>query len=89
MEKNYSPFAIVEIGGGIICILVGISGFLKGAGIVGAFQILFIGAGLLLYGLTNNNSDKSERGKMLSNMASVFMIVASILYFYIYFYGSK
>lgn len=89
MEKNHSPFAIVEIGCGVICILLGINGFLKHAGFVGIFQILFLGGGLLLYGLTNNNTDKSERGKMLSNTASVFMIATSILYFYNSFYGSK
>ncbi len=89
MDKNYSPFAIVEIGCGIICLLLGVNGFLKSDSYIPIFQILFLGAGLLLYGLTNNNTDKSERGKMLSNIASIFMIATSVLYFYIYFYGSK
>ncbi len=89
MEKNHSPFAIVEIGCGIICILLGIKGVLKSDGFIPIFQILFLGIGLLLYGLTNNNTDKSEHGKTLSNFASIFMIATSILYFHIYFYGSK
>ncbi len=89
MEKKHSPFAIVEIGSGIICILAGISSFLKEGRLILTFQILFLGFGLLLYGLTNNNADKSERSKLLSHIASVFMIVTSILYFFNYFYGSE
>ncbi len=72
MEKKHSPLAIFEIGSGIICILIGVSGFVQYVSFVVVFQILFLGAGLLLYGLTNNNADKSERGKMLSNIASIF-----------------
>jgi predicted membrane protein len=89
MKKNHSPFAVVEIGGGIICFLIGISGFLQHVDFLLIIQILFLGVGLLLYGLTNNNTDKSERGKMLSNIASIFMIIVGILSFYNYFYNSK
>ena len=89
MNKNHSPFAIIEIGSGIICLLLGVIGFVKEGEIIMPLHIIFLGFGLLLYGLTNNNADKSERGKMLSNIASIFLIVASILFFYNYFYGSK
>jgi hypothetical protein len=89
MEKNHSPFAIVEIGGGIICLLIGVSGFLQNSNFILIFQNLFLGAGLLLYGLTNNNTDKSARGKMLSNIAAIFIIIVGLLSFYNYFYNSK
>lgn len=89
MEKNHSPFAIVEIGGGIIGLLIGISGFLLQDNLIINFQLLFLGAGLLLYGLSNNKADKSERGKMFVNAASICIIVAAILSFLDYYYRHK
>lgn len=90
MKENQSPFAIVQIGIGIVCILVGIGGFTLHENALLSLQNVFLGAGVLLYGLTNNNTDKSAKGKTLSYIASVFMILASVLIIYaIFFYHSK
>jgi hypothetical protein len=90
MGKNFSPFAVVEIGGGIICLLIGVSEILQqNVSFTLILQLLLLGGGLLCYGLANNNTDKSERGGMLSNLGGVFMIIVGILSLYNYFYSSK
>ena len=89
MEKNHSPFAIVEIGAGIICLLMALSdAFLETISIL-TIQMTFLGAALLFYGLSNNKADTSERGKMMVNAASICIIIAAILSFLNYYYRHK
>ncbi len=82
MEKNQSVFAIVQIGIGIISILMGISVFIVSVNYISGLNLLLMGTGVLLYGLTNNNADKSSKGKMLSFIASIFIVIASILKYF-------
>lgn len=89
MENNKSPFAVVQIGAGVICLLIGVSTFLVSVNFILGATLLFLGAGILLHGITNNNTDKSERGKMLSRIATVCVIIASGLIFYNMFFNSK
>lgn len=86
MEKNHSPFAIIEIGGGIICFLMVVSSFVLQDVSTTTFQLLFLGVAILLYGLSNNNTDKSKRGKMMSAIASVCIIISAIISFYGYYH---
>ncbi|MDQ3041826.1 MAG: hypothetical protein M3R11_05530 [Acidobacteriota bacterium] len=62
---------------------------MKSANYMLASEALFLGAGILLYGLANNNKDKSEKGKMLSSMGSVFYVLGAILIFYNTFFHTK
>jgi hypothetical protein len=90
MENNKSPFAIVQIGVGIICLLIGIIIFLSfEVNYVLGATLLFLGTGILLHGVTNNNTDKSEKGKMLSLIATICVVIASGLIFYNMFFNSK
>jgi len=88
MEKKQSPFAIVQIGVGIACLLIGVSGFLLSVDYILALEGLFLGAAVLLYGLINNTV-KAEKGKILSYIASGCMIIAFILIFYNSFFNTK
>ncbi|MEO8072968.1 MAG: hypothetical protein ABI686_06945 [Acidobacteriota bacterium] len=89
MEKNHSPFAIIEIGGGIIGLLIAASSFILQDVSITTFHLIFLGVALLLYGLSNNSADKSKRGKMMVNAASVCLIFAAILGFFDYYYRHK
>ena len=89
MKENQSPYAIVQIGLGIVCILIGISGFITSTHYILALEAVFLGAGILLFGLANNNKDKSERGKTLSSIGWVFYILGALLIFYNIFFHSK
>lgn len=87
MRENQTPWAIVQIGLGIICILMGVSGFTLAVQYNLALELIFFGVGVLLFGLANNNKDKSERGKMLTRIGAVFYIIGAILIFYNLFFG--
>ena len=87
MSENQSPYAVFQIGLGIICILIGASGFILSIRYLLALEALFLGIGVLLYGLANNNKDQSKRGKMLSNIGSVFYVLGAILIFYNTFFN--
>ena len=89
MREKYSPYAIFQIGVGLFCILVGVSGFILSARFLSWLEALCLGIGFLLFGLTNNNSDKSEKGKIFSFLAYIFYIIGIILLFYITFFNSK
>jgi hypothetical protein len=89
MKENQSPYAVFQIGLGLVCILIGVSGFIMSENYVLAFEALFLGIGILLYGLANNNKDKSERGKILTSIGSVFYILGVILIFYNTFFNTK
>jgi hypothetical protein len=89
MKENQSPYAVFQIGLGIICVLIGISGFVLSIRYVLALEAMFLGLGILLYGLANNNKDKSERGKMLTSVGSVFYVLGVLLIFYNLFFNSK
>lgn len=89
MEKAKSIVAIVQIGVGVVCLLIGISSFLVSVNFILGATLLFLGAGVTLHGVTNNNTDKSEKGKALSRAATVCVIVASGLIFYNMFFNSK
>ena len=89
MNKNPSPFAIIEIGGGIIGLLIAASSFILLDVSILTFQLTFMGAALLLYGLSNNKVDKSERGKIMVTAASVCIIVAAIFSLLAFYYRYK
>ncbi len=89
MKKNHSPFAILEIGGGIIGLLIAASSFIFQDISILSFQLPFMGAALLLYGLSNNKADKSERGQMLVKAASICLIIAAMFSFIGYYYRYK
>ena len=57
MENNKSVFAIVQIGVGIICLLMGVSAFFISIEVILGAILLFLGTGVLLHGITNNNTD--------------------------------
>ncbi|MEP6902226.1 MAG: hypothetical protein ABJA66_10780 [Actinomycetota bacterium] len=82
MKENQSLYAIFQIGLGIICVLIGISGFILSENFSLSLEALFLGIGILLFGLANNNKDKSERGKTLTNIGSIFFLLGTILIFY-------
>lgn len=90
MKNNKSPFAVVQIGVGIICLSIGIMIFLQfWVDYVLGATLLFMGTGVLLHGITNNNTDKSERGILLSRIATCCVAMASGLIFYNIFFNSK
>jgi len=89
MEENQSSYAIFQIGLGIVCLLIGTSGFIMSEHHMLTLQTLFLGVGILLYGLTNNNKDKSERGKMLTSIGSVFYVLGVLSIFYNTFFHTK
>ncbi len=89
MLKNPSPFAVVQIGAGVICIMIAVGGFLLKPHFIQALSLLFLGAGNLLYGLSNNSSDTSERGRRLSQVASASLVVCAVLSFYNAYFDSK
>ena len=89
MKENQSPYAVFQIGLGIICVLIGVSGFIKSIHYMPALEAMFMGLGILLYGLANSNKDKSERGKRLTAVGSVFYVLGVILIFYNLFFNSK
>lgn len=89
MEKAKSIVAVVQIGVGVICFLIGVSSFLLSVNFILGATLLFLGAGVTLHGVTNNNTDKSEKGKMLSRVATVCVVVAAGLIFYNMFFNSK
>lgn len=90
MEKAKSIIAVVQIGVGVICLLIGVIIFLSfEVNFILAATLLFLGAGVTLHGVTNNNTDKSKKGQMLSRVATVCVIVASALIFYNMFFNSN
>ena len=89
MKESQSPYAIFQIGLGLICVLIGVSGFILSIRYLLALEALCLGTGILLFGLANNNKDKSEKGKMLSLIGSVFYVLGAILIFYNLFFGWK
>ncbi len=89
MKENQSSYAIFQIGLGIICILIGTSGFIRSASYALSLEALFLGMGILLYGLSNNNKDKSAKGKTLTGIGSIFYILGVILIFYNTFFNTK
>lgn len=89
MEKAKSIVAVLQIGVGVICFLIGIGSFLLSVDFILGATLLFLGAGVTLHGVTNNNTDKSEKGKMLSRIATVCIVVAAGLIFYNMFFNSK
>lgn len=89
MKENKTPWAAVQIGSGIVCILIGLSGFIMSANFALSLEVLFLGAGTLLFGLSNNNKNTSEKGKTLSVAGSVFFTLGVILIFYNTFFNSK
>lgn len=89
MKENQSPYAIFQIGLGIACLLIGTSGFIMSEHRMLALQSLFLGVGILLYGLANNNKDESEKGKMLTSVGSIFFVLGVILIFYNTFFHTK
>jgi hypothetical protein len=89
MKENQTPWAVVQIGVGIIFILISVSSFIFAAHQALAIQNLFLGAGILLSGLSDNNKDKSERGKILSYGGSVFSLIGAILVLYNTFLSSN
>jgi hypothetical protein len=89
MENNKSVFAIVQIGVGIICLLMGVSAFFISIEVILGAILLFLGTGVLLHGITNNNTDESERGILLSRIATFCVAIASGLIFYNIFFNSK
>ena len=82
MKENQSLYAVFQIGLGIICVLIGFSGFILSENFSLSLEALFLGIGILLFGLANNNKDKSERGKTLTNIGSIFSLFGTILIFY-------
>ncbi len=74
---------------GIICIVIGISGFIISANYVLALEALCLGIGILLSGLANNNKDKSKKGKTLSAVGSVFYVLGVLLILYNIFFNTK
>jgi membrane-bound ClpP family serine protease len=90
MENKKSAFAVVQTGLGIVCLLIGIIIFLSfEVNYVLGATLLFLGTGILLHGVTNNNTDKSEKGKRLSLIATICVVIASGLIFYNFFFNSK
>lgn len=89
MRENQSPYAIFQIGLGIACLLIGASGFIMSECRLLALQSLFLGVGILLSGLTDNNKDKSEKGKTLASIGFVFYVLGAILIFYNTFFNTK
>ena len=89
MKNNKSAFAIIQIGVGVICLLIGVSAFFVSVDFILGTTLLFLGTGVLLHGVTNNNTDKSEKGKMLSLVATICVVIASGLIFYNMFFNSK
>jgi hypothetical protein len=89
MRENQTPYAAFQIGLGIVCVLTGVSGFILSDRYTLAFESLFLGLGILLYGLANNNTDKSERGKTLTTIGAIFYVLGAILIFYNLFFNSK
>ncbi len=88
MRQNQSLLAIFEIGLGLICILIAVGRFISAEHSLSVVKGLFLGVGILLFGL-NNYRNKSEKGKMLSYVASTFMILGAILIFYEFFSNSN
>jgi hypothetical protein len=89
MKENQSSYAIFQIGLGLTFILIGISGFILSIRYLLALEALCLGTGILLFGLANNNEDKSEKGKMLSIIGFMFYVLGAILIFYNLFFGWK
>lgn len=89
MQENQSPYAAFQIGLGLICILIGGSGFFLSESFLLSLEALCLGIGILLYGLANNNKDKSERGKIFTAVGSFFYIIGMCLIFYNLFFNSK
>lgn len=89
MKENQSPYAVFQIGLGIVCVVIGVSGFVMSMRYTLAFEAMFLGLGILLYGLANNNKDKSERGKLLTFVGSAFYVLGLILIFYNLFFNSN
>ena len=87
MKENQAPYAVFQIGLGIVCLLIGAGGFIMSIRYLLALEAMFLGLGLLLYGLANNNKDKSNRGKMLTSIGSVFYVLGAILIFYDLFFN--
>jgi hypothetical protein len=82
MKENKTPWAIFQIGLGLVCVLIGISGFILSAQFWLSLEALFLGVGVLLFGLTNNNTNKSDKGKTMSYTAYGFYILGVLLIFY-------
>ena len=87
MKENKSPWTVFQIGLGIILILGGLSGFILSQKYLLASENLLMGAGLLLFGLSDNNKDESKKGKRLFNLGSILLIFGvGLILFDAFFY---
>jgi hypothetical protein len=89
MKENHSPYAAFQIGLGIICLLIGASGFILSKNSSLSLEALFLGGGVLLSGLANSNTDKSERGKALTAFGTLLLCIGMVFIFYNTFLSGK
>jgi uncharacterized membrane protein len=80
--KKLSTYAILKICLGVICILIGISRFVFSANYLLGAESLFLGLGVLLYGLENIFEVDSGKRKTLTYIGIVSIIIGVILLFY-------
>lgn len=85
-ENNRGTFSSIQLGLGIILILMAIGSFAGSVEPLNTFSILFYGAGSLLSGFAYKNASGSEKSKMLINVSSVcFLFGAAIMIYHSFF----
>ena len=78
--KNLSWYALFQICLGIFLIVAGCIRFLNSPNYLS--ESVFLGAGILFYGLADNTKYKQERKNTLTNIGAVFLTLGVILLLY-------
>jgi hypothetical protein len=84
-EPKKKPAAVIQIGIGIVLILISVGALIILSNELQYFGFLLIGIGNLLAGFSNNNSDLSPKGKALSYASAGCIFVGLILTVYVLF----
>ena len=90
-ENRNNASTSILIGCGVISILLSLVRFtiLKGANIdsTESFGFLFFGVGYLLLGLSRKNSQNADRHRLFSNLATISLVIGTVIVGY-YTFGS-